>query len=255
MNTLQASLNVLIADDEQPARNELAFLLHKISGVGTIKEADSGATCLMQIEKEHFDAIFLDVLMPDLDGLTLAKALQRMQPAPLVVFVTAHESYAVDAFGLGATDYLLKPVRLERLQITLKRLLAESARVLPAGHELEESHVHGVIEDRLAVVNKGSILLLPIGEIRIVIAGDDQVLVRTASGQYGTRLSMAELEERLSKHGFLRVHRRFLVNLNHITTIDGFFNGTYLLKLNGIPDLVVTVSRRQAHHFRSMIGI
>jgi two-component system response regulator LytT len=243
------ALSVLVVDDEGPARDELAFLLRQQEPVGRIAQAADAAGCVELLAGGGFDAVFLDVRMPHVDGLALARMIGQLARPPQVVFVTAYEAHAVEAFRLAAADYLMKPVRPERLGVTIKRLLrahdAASAPV-PAAQPLD---------DRIAVSHRGQIRLVPVADIRVAIADGEGCTVRTASHRYHVRQSLHELERRLERHGFLRVHRGHLVNLNQVSSIEGFFNGTYLLKLEGLPDLTVPVSRRHAAALKAAIRL
>jgi DNA-binding LytR/AlgR family response regulator len=238
-------LNVLVVDDEAPARDELAFLLRQQEQVGRVAQAAGATQCLEMLAAGGFDAVFLDVRMPRLDGLSLARVMGQLAHPPQVVFVTAYEDHAVEAFRLAAVDYLLKPVRLERLGVTIGRL--QRARDGPAERQ--------PLGDRLPVSVGGQIRLVPTSEVRVAVADGEGVTVRTAAGRYRVRHTLHELEDRLVSQGFLRVHRAYLVNLNHVASIDGFFNGTYLLKLDGMPDLTVPVSRRHAADLKSALGL
>ena len=243
-------LTVMVVDDEAPARDELAFLLQQQDLVGRVVLAASSTACLEQLSRGGVDAVFLDVRMPHLDGLALARLIGQMARPPQVVFVTAYEAHAVDAFGLAAVDYLLKPVRPERLGVTLGRV----ARARSAAGAVAQPSAPA-LGDRIAVSARGQIRLLPAAEVRVAIADGEGVTVRTADGRYRVRQTLHELEERLERHGFLRVHRAYLVNLNHVASIDSFFNGTYLLKLTGLPDLTVPVSRRHAAGLRAAVRL
>jgi DNA-binding LytR/AlgR family response regulator len=244
-------MHVLVVDDEAPARDELAFLLEQQELVGRVAQAPGATACLEMLARGGFDAVFLDVRMPHLDGLQLGRLIGQMARPPQVVFVTAYEDHAVEAFGLEAVDYLMKPVRRDRLGVTLGRLARARAR--PAGEAAQASAPP--LGDRIAVSARGQIRLLPAAEVRVAIADGEGVTVRTADGRYHVRQTLQELEERLERHGFLRVHRAYLVNLNHVSSIDSFFNGTYLLKLAGVPDLAVPVSRRHASDLRAAIRL
>ena len=239
-------LHVLVVDDEAPARDELAFLLQQQELVGRVAQAPGAAACLDLLARGGFDAVFLDVRMPHLDGLQLGRLIGQMARPPQVVFVTAYEDHAVEAFGLDAVDYLLKPVRPDRLTVTLGRLARARATPPAAAPPLG---------DRIAVSARGQIRLLPAAEVRVAIADGEGVTVRTADGRYHVRQTLHELEERLERHGFMRVHRAYLVNLNHVSSIESFFNGTYLLKLAGLADLTVPVSRRHAGDLRAAIRL
>jgi two-component system response regulator LytT len=240
---------VLLVDDEAPARDELAFLLERQEQVGRVAQARDADECLDLLARGGFDAVFLDVRMPRIDGLALARLIGQMARPPRVVFVTAFGDHAVEAFGLAAVDYLMKPVRPDRLGVTIGRL----ARARAAAADRPPGAA--ALDDRIAVTVRGRIRLLAVAEVRVVVAEGEGASVRTADGRFHVRHTLHELEERYGDHGFLRVHRAYLVNLNHVSSIEGFFNGTYLLKLEGSPDLTVPVSRRHAAELRAAIRL
>ena len=239
-------LDVLVVDDEAPARDELAFLLRGRPAIGRVDEAVDAEQCLQRLTRRSVDAVFVDIHMPGLDGLDLARIIARMSPRPSVVFVTAYEEHAVEAFGIEATDFLMKPVRPERLDITVRRLQREGAST--PGPETPFS-------DRVAVAHGDEILLIPAVEIRVAVADGDQVFALTPEHRWPVRATLAELEERLTGHGFMRVHRSYLANLRHVASLESFFNGTYLLKLDGLRDLAIPVSRRHAAALRAAIRL
>jgi DNA-binding LytR/AlgR family response regulator len=251
----EADLRVLVVDDEQPARDELAFQLGRLDEVGEVLGAAEATECLRLLESADVDAVFLDVRMPGLDGLELARIVRLLARPPMLVFVTAFDSYAVEAFGLAAVDYLLKPVRAERLRATVKRLL-EARRGIEAGagatgHPEDDD----ALGDRLPVLARGRIVLVNVDDIRVALVAGERVMVHTHEGRFQARHTLAELEHRLHGRGFLRVHRAYLVNLRHVLTIESFFNGTYLLKLRNVPDLTVPVSRRHAADLRAAVHL
>jgi len=247
----EAELRVLVVDDEQPARDELVFLLGQTEEVGEVLHAGDATECLRMLENGGVDAVFVDVRMPGLDGLELARIVRLLARPPQLVFVTAFDSYAVDAFGLAAVDYLLKPVRAERLLATVKRLLeARRGAAAGTGHIDDDS-----IGDRLPVVARGRINLVNVTDIRVAMVAGERVIVHTDEGRFHARHTLAELELRLHGRGFLRVHRAYLVNLRHVLTIESFFNGTYLLKMRDVPDLTVPVSRRHAADLRAAVRL
>jgi len=242
---VSGGLGILLVDDEAPARDELAFLLRDHPGIGRVEEATDAGQCLKRLARGSVDAIFVDIRMPGLDGLELARVVTRMSPHPSVVFVSAYEEHAVEAFGIDAVDYLMKPVRPERLAITVSRLQrgAESAAAgLP-------------LSDRIAVSQGEQIRFIPAAEIRAVVADGDQVYALTPERRWPMRSTLAEMEARLTEHGFMRVHRSYLANLSHVASLERFFNGTFLLKLDGLRDLVIPVSRRHASSLRGALRL
>jgi len=242
-------LRVLVVDDEAPARNELAFLLRQLPQIEAVEEAADADECLAHLDRASFDAVLVDVRMPRLDGLALARVIGRLTHPPKIVFVTAFEDHAVEAFGLQAVDYVLKPVRPERLEVTVRRL----TQAVAAAEDRQAGEP--TLDDRLPVTVRNHILLLPCDEIRVAAIEGEQVVVRTSEGRYPTRLNLTDFEARVRGRGFLRVHRRYVVNLRHVVSIEGFFNGTYLLKLGGVPDLAVPVSRRHAQQLRAALRL
>lgn len=238
-------LSVLVVDDEAPSRHDLISLLNESPQVSRVDDAESAAECLAAIEADPIDVVFLDVRMPELDGLELGRLIGRMTNPPSIVFVTAYEEHAVEAFGVAAVDYLLKPVRAQRLQMTLGRLRQMRAAGPAAPAAIE----------KLPVLSGGRVLLLPVEDIRLITVEGDHVRVRTAERSHTCKMSMAQLQDRLEEHGFLRVHRAHLVNLRHVSAIESFVNGGYLLKVDGIPDLAVPVARRQAKQLREVFRL
>ncbi len=251
----ETGLRVLVVDDERPARDELVFQLGRLDDVGEVLGAAGATDCLRLLESADVDAVFLDVRMPGLDGLELGRIVRLLARPPMLVFVTAFDSYAVEAFGLAAVDYLLKPVRTERLRATVKRLLetrrGHEGAAGAAGHPEDED----AMGDRLPVLAGGRIVLVNVDDIRVALVAGERVVVHTHEGRFQARHTLAELEHRLHGRGFLRVHRSYLVNLRHVLTIETFFNGTYLLKLRNVPGLTVPVSRRHASDLRAAVHL
>lgn len=199
------SLSLLVVDDERPVLDELTFLLRRDERVDEVVTADSGTEALQLLREREYDAVFLDIAMPGLSGLDLAAVLARFRVAPPVVFVTAHAEHAVDAFDLNAVDYLLKPVREERLREAVRRI-SEGAATPPA-------------DDTIAVELAGVTRLVARSDVRFVEAQGDYSRLHTAAGSHLVRLPISSLEERWRDAGFLRIHRSLLVALRHVEEI------------------------------------
>ena len=208
-------LRVLVVDDEMPALDELAWLLRRESEVGEVVTASDATEALRVLHERDVDAVFLDVRMPGLDGLELARVLGRFAVPPAVVFVTAFDDHAVEAFALRAVDYLLKPVSTERLLEALGRVADARA---PLG---EPSAVAAALPGDEPAVDDG-LAVLPVelaGRTRFVRRDDvqyaeasgDYTRVHTADDSYLVRTPMAVLEARWAPFGFVRIHRSFLV--------------------------------------------
>ena len=221
--TAPAGLRVLAVDDEPPALGELTYLLEHSDGVAEVMPAGNAAEALAALQTREFDAVFLDIRMPGIDGLALAGILTRFAAPPPVVFVTAYDNHAVDAFEVAAVDYLLKPIRAERLALALTRVRAalDSRR---AGAQLADSagtaaenpggeSPPGPPPDETIAVELGGVTrYIRRSDIVYVEAQRDYVRLCTRSGGHLVRVPLANLEERWEPAGFLRVHRRFLVN-------------------------------------------
>jgi len=203
-------LRVLVVDDEPPALEELAYLLGRDGRIGEVLTAASGEQALRLLEHDNpVDAIFLDVAMPGLSGLDLARVLARFRSPTPVVFVTAHDEHAVEAFDLHAVDYLLKPVRNQRLAEAVRRVVDASAE--PAA---------GADDDQTIAVELGGVTrFVSRSEIRYVEAQGDYARLHTADGSHLLRVPLTLLEESWADAGFLRIHRSLLVAIGHIDEV------------------------------------
>ncbi len=225
-------LTVLAVDDEPPALDELAYLLRADPRVAHVRTAGDAMTALQELEGAPVDAVFLDIKMPGLSGLELAKVLARFADPPAIVFVTAHEGAAVDAFALRAVDYLLKPVRSDRLADAL-------ARLTPA------TPVPGIDQDTIPVELGGVTRFLSVADVRYVEAHGDYARLHTADSSHLVRIAMASLEQRWADRGFVRVHRSFLVSISHISELRVESGGGHAVRVGLGPDAAtIPVSRR-----------
>ncbi len=224
-----APLSVLAVDDERSQLEDLARLLRRSPAVGEVVCASGGHDALLSASAQTFDAIFLDVRMPDLDGLELARVLRRFARPPQLVFVTAHEGPAVEAFELRALDYLLKPVSRRRLEETLARVAAAVADVdVAADGSAAGSEVIAVSN-----VRTGSTRLLPRSSILYVQSHGDFVRVVADEGRYLVRATLADIERRWEPHGFVRVHRQYVGNVRHAIEVRPLLGGTAELVFPG----------------------
>lgn len=209
-------ISVLIADDEQPAVDELAFLLGQDPRVGTIHRANSGSEAIRLLTREPVDAAFLDIHMPGLTGFDLARALQRFEHRPAFVFVTADEEGALEAFDLAAVDYLLKPVRAERLQRSVTRIV-EAMKA--AGASAADAAAPASGPEMIAVTLGGTTRMIRRDDVRYVQAQGDYARLHTDEASYLVRVPMADLERQWADAAFVRVHRSYLVSLAHVTRV------------------------------------
>jgi len=241
-----SGLRLLAVDDERPALADLARMLAASPVVASVQEAASAADALVALgDGEPFDALFLDVRMPGLDGLELARVLRRFERPPAVVFVSAYDDAAVDAFELAALDYLVKPVSRRRLDEALARVVrAVRAPAAPRedGRALDEDvvPVDALVGGGTRLLARASILYLQ--------AHGDYVRVVAEEGRYLLRARLGEFEERWARHGFQRVHRGFVVNLRRAVELRPQLNGTGVLVMGDGTE--IPIARRQAAELR-----
>jgi DNA-binding LytR/AlgR family response regulator len=241
----QSGLSVLAVDDVPPALAELCRLLRESPSVAEVSGAGDPLSALRMIQSGRFDAVFLDISMPGLDGLELASLLKKLSDPPAIVFVTAYEQHAVAAFGIGAVDYLLKPIRAERLADALTRV----DRVLPAAaHTAPEAPLDAMAA--LPVETAGRTRYVRRGEVRFVEAHGDYVRLHATSGVHVVRMPISRLEEYWGPAGFVRVHRGFLVALDAVRELRSDSVGG-LLAHTDLGD--VPVSRRHARDLRERL--
>jgi two-component system, LytTR family, response regulator len=251
-------LRVLVADDEAMARRRLVRLLEALPDVAIAGECEDAREVLERVRRGGVDVVLLDVQMPGLTGLD---ALALWPPdGPMVVFCTAHTEHAVAAFDVGAVDYLLKPVEAARLKKALERARQgddrrrfareaerqRSARAEPAGNG-------DGFPARLALETRAGIVLLAPAEITHAQLDGALVTVHTIRGEFLCDLPLGDLEERLAAHGFLRVHRRALLNLAHVTRLEPAETGGFVART--AAGAAIEVSRLAARELRRRLRL
>lgn len=231
-------LRVLVVDDERPALDELAWLLQRDVRVGGVTTTDSAAEALRVLQEGGVDAVFTDIRMPGLTGLELARVLSRFKAPPPVVFITAHEGHAVDAFELNAVDYLLKPVREDRLTEAVRRVVEATGGVEGSGEE-----------DQIPVELGGVTRFISRSEVLYVEAHGDYARLHTATGSHLIRSPLTTLEEQWREAGFVRIHRSLLVALPHVEEVR-MDAGRCTVKVGGTE---LAVSRRHTRELRDLL--
>ncbi|BBX15301.1 DNA-binding response regulator [Mycolicibacterium duvalii] len=246
-------LTVLAVDDEVPALDELAYLLDRHPDIGEVLRAGDATSALRELNQRPIEAVFLDINMPGLTGIELAGVLANFSQRPAVVFVTAHDDKAVAAFDVGAVDYLLKPIREDRLDQAVRRVL--SARATPAPEDAPVTADPGTDSDVIPAELGGVTHLVPRDSIGWVEAEGDYARLHAASGSHLVRIPLSTLETRWHNHGFQRVHRSYLVALRLVTGLRNADGGMLVrLRANGAsPAVELPVSRRQARELRDRL--
>lgn len=247
-------LRVLVADDEEIARKRLARLLKMIPDVELCGECRDGEDALNAVRQGNVDVLLLDIQMPGLTGLD---AMALLPPeAPYVIFCTAHPEHAVHAFDVGAVDYLLKPIEAARLQKALERARSRDAitRFRNEFHHQRERRAEANTElKRLALSTRSGIVLLDPREVSHAVLQDELVTVFTTKDKYLTDLSLQDLHERLPKESFERVHRRALLNLEHVARLEPNEVGGFTARTH--RDHCIEVSRAAARELRKRLGL
>ena len=265
-------LRAVVVDDEQLARDELGYLLGQLGGIEVIGQAGNGVEALSTIDRLHPDVVFLDVQMPGLTGFEVARRMLDTQNGSHIIFVTAYDQHAIEAFEVNAVDYLLKPVEQARLELAVQRArrrieidrIDQAAGVAggPAGLNAQlEKIVQLVTErqgrhERLAIKVGERFLLVQADEIIYASLADDSIAVVTSqhAGTSNYR-TLDELQARLDPDVFWRVHRSHLVNINKIKEIVPWFSRNYILRMKDDQSTEIPVSRMQTRRLRDYLKL
>ncbi|MBM7773546.1 DNA-binding LytR/AlgR family response regulator [Actinokineospora baliensis] len=241
-------VRVLAVDDVRAALDELCRLLRASPDVARVRAAQDAVSALKVIQAEPFDAVFLDISMPGLNGLELASLLAKLSDPPVIVFVTAYDGHAVSAYGIGAVDYLLKPVRAERLADALTRVVRATAARRATAAEQEVARPDAM--PALPVETDGRTRYVRRAEVEFAEAHGDYVRLHTATGVHLVRMPISRLQEYWEGSGFARVHRGFLVALDAVRELRSDSVGGMLAHtdLGDVP-----VSRRHARELRERL--
>jgi DNA-binding LytR/AlgR family response regulator len=250
-------MRCLIVDDEASSRSRLKRLLKGHDDIEIVGEAEDGAAGLDAIIRQSPDLVFLDIEMPELNGLQMLRALPESTPIPLVIFITGYDEHALAAFEANALAYLLKPVEEERLSSALDR-----ARLLLANapdRRADAEHLREVVARRRAPMNRivgkkrDRFYLLRPDEIVFFSAEDGLVKAHSLNESYTVDLPLNELEEELAARHFFRANRAALVNLNRIREIQPYFRSSYIILMADAENTQLQVSERQARELRSKV--
>lgn len=241
---MSRKIRALVVDDERYAREELIYLLEQFSEIEIAGEADSGETAILKAVQLQPDVVFLDIEMPKTDGMEVAKALSSLKKIPYIIFATAYPQFAAEAFRIHAVDYLLKPYDENQLRQTVERVrdLLAPARSAETANRI----------DRLSVETEGEIFYLPIRDILYVHREENWTKIVTLSRDYDTRMTLKELESKLTPYSFFRIHKSILVNLSYVVRLTPWFNGAYQLELDHREEKL-SVSRNYVKDLRKRL--
>ena len=242
--TLAPSLQVLIVDDEAPARRKILRLLRTEPGVQVVGEADSGESALFAVEKHRPDVMFLDVQMPGMNGFDVVQSISTAAPAkmPCIVFVTAHDQYALRAFEVHAFDYLLKPVTEERFREVLRRAREQHAQSADGFTSrlrdlIEQMQRERGFPDRLLIQEDARAFFVPVREISWIEADRNYLMLHCGAKTHTLRGTIGSLQDTLDPKLFVRVNRGSLVRLDAIRELLPWFHGEYRVILHDGTEL------------------
>lgn len=238
-------LTCVIVEDEFPAREELKYFLTKHKEISLEKEFENPIDSLKYLQENKVDIVFLDINMPELDGMSLGKILTKLNPNIKIIFITAYRDYAAEAFEIKAFDYLLKPYSEKRITEVLNNLamIKDNSPI----KEVEKINKVTVFLDEKMVV-------LSLDEIYYIEVSEKESLVYTQNEIYTSKLKISKWEEILPKNKFYRTHRAYIVNLDKIKEVEPWFNGTFVLKIQDLK-FKVPVSRNNIKEFKELLSI
>ncbi|MGP4076106.1 LytR/AlgR family response regulator transcription factor [Halobacillus sp. K22] len=245
---MKRPIQALVVDDERFSREELVHLLNQYSAIQVIGEAESGDTAIMKVLQLQPDVLFLDVEMPRMDGMEVAKAVQELKKVPKIIFATAYPDFAVDAFRHDAIDYLLKPFDEAELRDAVTKL---EQRFAPQ-KEVPQAPVQ--TPSKLAVEGEDNIHYLNPEDVIYVYREERWTKIVGKTHTYETRSPLKEVEHRLRGFSFFRIHKSYLVNLDYVDRLTPWFNGAYQLELRGREEQL-SVSRNYVKELRKQLEL
>ncbi|NLV89729.1 MAG: response regulator transcription factor [Tissierellia bacterium] len=252
-------LKCLIVDDERPAREEILYILKEIGKVEVVGEASHGVEALELIEKLKPDVVFLDIQMPQMSGIEVAKRIVDQGYDLMIIFVTAYDQFAIEAFEVNAIDYLLKPISEDRLKKTIQKIISHKSE----REDLSYDKLSRLIEDIrptkasspwISVYYNNKLIPIEIKDIIYATIEDKNTVIITEKGKYGTNYTLNDLMEKLDPQIFFRSHKSYIINLKYIESIEPWFHSTYNINLKSVKD-TIPVSRSCSKKFREIMNI
>lgn len=236
----------IIVDDEQPICDEIEYLLKKSFDIEVCAKFCNSLEALNYLVNNRPDIIFMDIQMPGLTGLELAKKLNSIPCPPLIVFITAFQEHALEAFETSAVGYITKPITEDKLESVLHKI--RNLSVKQVGLNTHQAA-------KICVTVNGKIIPLDRNEIVLIYVNEKDVFIRTTTAEYTCQLTMKDLEDMLPQPKFLRVHRQYIVNIDEINEIIPWFHGSFMLRMNDLKNDEVPVSRNKAKQLKQVVGL
>jgi two-component system LytT family response regulator/two-component system response regulator LytT len=265
---VSSALRVVVVDDEQLAREELCYQLEQIDGIEIVAQASNGVEAIGAVERHEPDLVFLDIQMPGLGGFEVARRLlEHEEEAPALVFVTAFDQHAIEAFEVNAVDYLLKPVESGRLEQALQRARrrVEAERPGPAAPAPTNDQLEQIVKMMAGRQTRRDQVAIRVGERFVLVQADEIIFASLAdesinivTGQVAgasNYRTLDDLQARLNPDVFWRVHRSHLVNINKIKEIVPWFSRNYILRMKDAKGTEIPVSRAQTKRLREYLKL
>lgn len=240
-------MRAIIVEDEFLAREELKYFIKNYSSIEIVDEFEDGIEVFKFIQQNEVDVIFLDINIPSLDGVLLAKNISKFSKKPYIVFITAYKEHAVEAFEIEAFDYILKPYHESRIISMLKKL------ELSYNQQKDNLHKNSVT-NKINLWKNEKIIVVDLDDIYYCVARERLTYVFTKNEEYSVSVSITEFYNSLPKDKFFRCHRSYIVNITKIREIIPWFNNTYNLRLQDI-DYEIPVSRSNLKEFKQLMNI
>ena len=236
-------ISCIIVEDELPAREELKYFLNEEKEIKLIAEFDNPLDTLNFLVNNTTDVIFLDISMPDMNGISLGKIVTKMYPNMKIVFITAYKDYAVDAFEIKAFDYLLKPYSETRIRNLLKSLVNTKTEVISSIKNSNLKKITVNIDERLYVIS--------LNDVDYIEASEKETLIFSNQKKYISKIKISKWEEMLKGYNFYRCHRSFIINLDKITEIEQWFNSSWIIKIKNYTT-AIPVSRNNIKELKEI---
>lgn len=235
----------VIVEDEFPAREELKYFINNFEGIELEKEFDNPVDALKYLKDNEVDVVFLDINMPELDGMSLGKIISKINEEIKIVFITAYRDYAAEAFEIKAFDYILKPYSDDRIKEVLENLTKEKER--ENSKDINRiNKITGLLDNKMFVISLDDIYYIEVDE--------KESLIYTKDAVYTSKVKISKFEEILPKEKFYRTHRSYIVNLDKIIEVEPWFNSTFVLKIADLK-FKVPVSRNKVKEFKELLII
>ncbi|MGL4425940.1 MAG: LytR/AlgR family response regulator transcription factor [Cetobacterium sp.] len=239
-------MKCIIVEDEFPAREELKYFINNNSNFEIQNEFENPIDALKYIESNNVDVVFLDINMPELDGMTLGKIINRFNKEIKLIFISAYKDYAVEAFEIKAFDYILKPYSEERINNVLNNLAEEFSKNSSA---IKDSNI-----TKITVNLDSKMFVLSTNDILYIEADEKETHIFTENGMYSSKMKISQLESVLTDNLFFRCHRSYIVNIDKIVEVEPWFNSTYILKVTN-SSFKIAVSRNKVKELKEILTI